>query len=65
MTKKIIFLALLTFLCLAQNAMLRDNMVSVDMMKKMEMDMTMENMEPMAIKNTDNIDMTDIEMMPK
>jgi hypothetical protein len=64
MTKKIILFALLTYLCLAQNAMLRD-MVSADMMKKMEMDMTMENMEPMAIKNTDNFDMTDIEMMPR
>jgi hypothetical protein len=63
MTKKIIFLALLTFLCLAQNAMLRD-MVSDDMMKIMEMDMSMENMEAMATKSTGKIDTTDIEMIP-
>jgi hypothetical protein len=64
MTKKIIFFALLTYLCLAQNVMLRD-MVSADMMEKMDMDMTIERIETMAIKNTDNFDMTDIEMMPR
>ena len=47
--------------------MLRD-MISADMMKIMEMDMSMENMENMevmATKSTDKIDTTDIEMMPK
>ncbi len=62
MTKKIIFLALLTLLCLAQNAMLRD-MVSADMMKIIEKDMSIENMETKAIKSTDKIDTTDIEMI--